>query len=100
IVGRTVRVNGTPSQIVGVMPETFRELELAAPDYWAPIATIQHFRRDATTLPDVPVDIIGRLAPGISPGQALAQVHAWDVQRRASSMGEVVERLVVEPRMG
>lgn len=102
IVNRTVRVNGASFQVVGVMPESFRGLELAAPDYWAPLALLGHFRpgvpdEDATA----GVNLVGRLAPGVSQGQALAQLAAWDSQQTPRRPGEPpVPRLVLEPRQG
>src|SRR5689334_23302045 len=33
VVGRTYRVNGTPFEIIGVMPDGFRGLEIIAPDF-------------------------------------------------------------------
>ena len=38
VIGRTVIVTGAPYEIVGVMPEGFRGLEVTAPDAWAPLA--------------------------------------------------------------
>src|SRR5688572_9790752 len=43
---RTVLVNGARFHIVGVMPEGFRGLTVAAPDFWAPLAVLGEFRRD------------------------------------------------------
>src|SRR5262245_1599350 len=38
VVGRSYRVNGTSFEVVGVMPQGFRGLEvIAAPDFWAPL---------------------------------------------------------------
>jgi len=102
IINRDVRLNGTSFQIVGVMPESFRGLEVSAPDYWAPLSLISHFR------PGVPgvdassgVNVVGRLAPGVSEGQALAQLDAWDSQRTPQRAGEPPRaRLMVVPRQG
>ena len=35
VVGRTYRVNGAQFEIIGVMPDGFRGLEIIAPDFWA-----------------------------------------------------------------
>ena len=40
VLGRTVLVNGAPFEIVGVMPEGFRGLEVSAPDFWAPLSLL------------------------------------------------------------
>jgi hypothetical protein len=36
VLNRTVLLNGAPFDVVGVMPEGFRGLTVAAPDFWAP----------------------------------------------------------------
>ena len=102
IVHRTVRVNGASFQVAGVMPESFRGLEFAAPDYWAPLSLVSHFRpgvRDDGTAAGI--NVVGRLAPGVSRGEALARLAAWDTQRTPSRPGEPpAPRLVLEPRPG
>ena len=45
VLNRSVLVNGVPFQVVGVMPEGFRGLVVAAPDFWAPLSLVGHFRR-------------------------------------------------------
>ena len=102
IIGRTVRVNGASFQVVGVMPVTFRGLEVNAPDYWAPLARLSQFRPgepgvDAST----GLNVVGRLAPGVSHGQALAQLATWDAQHAAERSGQPpAPPLVLEPRQG
>jgi predicted permease len=102
VVNRTIRVNGTAFQVVGVMPESFRGLEFAAPDYWAPLSLRGLFRpgvsdEDARA----GVNVVGRLAAGVSQGQALAQLAAWDSQRTPRRAGEPpAPRLVLEPKQG
>jgi hypothetical protein len=44
VIGRSVRVNGLPYEIVGVMPDGFRGLGIGPPDYWAPLALAGQFR--------------------------------------------------------
>jgi predicted permease len=110
VLTRTVVVNGAPFQVVGVMPEAFRGLTVAAPDFWAPLAAVGSFRRvDAGRDHTVGIGIVGRLKPGLSREQALAQLRVWDSQRPADSSLErpapsVVEgrvsNLILEPRQG
>jgi hypothetical protein len=79
VIGRTVLVTGAPYEIVGVMPEGFRGLEVSAPDFWAPLARVGDFVRDVRGNEDtVGVEIIGRLKPGVSMESARAQLAAWD----------------------
>lgn len=100
----TYRVNGTSFRIVGVMPEGFRGLEvIAAPDYWAPLSLTDVFRqqgvREGRSVDSL--DVVGRLRPGVSRGQAQAQLVAWDSQRALEETGErPVANLTLEPRLG
>jgi predicted permease len=101
IVNRTVRVNGASFQVVGVMPESFRGLEIAAPDYWAPLSLLGQFRHVALNPGAAGVNVVGRLAPGVSRGQALEQLAAWDAQRMPPRPGEPrAPRLLLEPKPG
>ena len=111
VLNRPVRVNGAQCRIVGVMPEGFRGLEaFAAPDFWAPLSALGQFRPGQREREEsVSVHIVGRLKPGKSSEQALAQLRVWDsrhaaersVDRPAASSGERPARnLALEPRQG
>jgi len=102
VLNRTVLLNGAPFHVVGVMPEGFRGLEVAAPDFWAPLALLGQFRRGSQGREDsVGLGIVGRLKPGLSHGQALAQLLVWDSRRAAERSGErPATSLVLEPRQG
>ncbi len=110
VLTRTVVVNGTPFQVVGVMPEGFRGLTVAAPDFWAPLSVVGHFRRvDVGRERSVGTGIVGRLKPGLSREQALAELRVWDsrraaedsVERLAPSLAEGrSSNLILEPRQG
>ena len=100
VLSRTVQVNGVPFQIVGVMPEGFRGLTVAPPDFWAPLSVLGQFRR-TTDGRDDSVGIVGRLKPGVSRGQALAELLVWDSRRAAERSRErPAANLVLEPRRG
>jgi predicted permease len=102
VIGRTVQVNGAPFQIVGVMPEGFRGLAVSPPDYWAPLALVGTIRPgDGGHEDAVDVGIIGRLRPGLSREQALAELVVWDargVDRTAGARPRAA--LQLEPRLG
>jgi predicted permease len=73
LVGATVRLGGVPHQVIGVMPPEFRFP--SAQQLWLPMrdrpASVPREGRPAT--------VFGRLADGVSPGQAqleLTAVHA------------------------
>ncbi|HET7217013.1 MAG TPA: ABC transporter permease, partial [Vicinamibacterales bacterium] len=102
VLSRAVLVNGVPFQVVGVMPEGFRGLTVAAPDFWAPLSLLGQFRRAHEGRQDaVALQIVGRLKPGLSRGQALAALHVWDSLRAAErSAARPAAILVLEPRQG
>ena len=103
VVNSTVRVNGTSFHIVGVTPEHFRGLEVvAAPDFWAPLSMLTQFRPSREGGESFGgLQIVGRLKPGLSHGQALAQLHVWDSRQAAERPGErPATTLVLEPRAG
>src|SRR5262245_12454100 len=110
VLARAVMVNGAPFQVVGVMPEAFRGLMVAAPDFWAPLSAVGHFRRvDARGDRTGGIGIVGRLKPGLSREQALAELRVWDsrrpgessLDRRAPGLVEGhASNLVLEPRQG
>ena len=111
VLNRPVRVNGAQCRIVGVMPEGFRGLEaFAAPDFWAPLSALGQFRPGQREREEsVSVNIVGRLKPGMSSGQALAQLRVWDSRHAAersvdrpaaSSVERPATNLALEPRQG
>jgi len=101
VVGQTLRVNGTSFEIIGVTPDGFRGLEVvAAPDFWAPLAHLDLFRRNGAE-GVTGVRVIGRLGPGVAAGEALAQLSAWDAQRIAERGGDrPATPLALVPRSG
>jgi len=78
VVGRHLTINGAAHEIVGVMPEGFRGLEVSAGDYWAPLSMLaEHRPSDRGREDNVDVGIVGRLRPGTSAESARAQFEAW-----------------------
>jgi len=77
-IGRSVRINDRPYEIVGVMPEAFRGLQILPPDYWAPLALAGQFRDAYAGIEDgIRVQVVGRLKPGMSPQTATAGLDVW-----------------------
>jgi predicted permease len=106
ILGRRLLVNGFTFEIIGVMPEGFRGLTVAADDYWAPLSTLGHVRpihrgRDA----NLAVGIVGRLRPGVSRRTAEAGLAVWDthqsngssIEHGTSNITLVAQRGTVQP---
>ncbi len=102
VLDRTVRVNGTVFRVIGVMPEGFRGLELAAADFWAPLSLRDRFGKigERGTGPDF-LNIVGRLRPGVSRDQAYARLLAWDARHAAERpVDRPATTLVLEQRSG
>jgi putative ABC transport system permease protein len=72
-IGRTIRVNGAPATIVGVMPPGFMFPYLA--EIWQPIAQMPDLAaqpRDARA-----IGVFGRLADGVTLAEARAELSAF-----------------------
>jgi putative ABC transport system permease protein len=70
VIGRTARINDTPSVVIGVMPEGFKFPMNA--DLWQPLSAIANLpeqKRNAR-----PLQVLGRLAPDVSLTQANAEM--------------------------
>jgi predicted permease len=70
IMGRVIRVDGKPRQIVGVMPREFRFLDGDQPALYLPY----QFDRAKTTLGQFSYDGVARLRPGVTLEAANAEV--------------------------
>ncbi len=70
IVGRAIRVDGRPRQVIGVMPKEFRFLDGEQPALYLPF----QFDRNKTTLGQFSFDGIARLRPGVTLQAANADV--------------------------
>jgi len=83
VIGRSVRINAAPYEIVGVMPDGFRGLGILSPDYWAPLALAGQFRDSyAGKQDETLVEVIGRLKPRLSVEAADAALTTWASRRR------------------
>jgi putative ABC transport system permease protein len=91
IVGRTLRINGRPFTVVGVAPRGFSgTTALFSPELWLPMGVfetaVNDFVGDRKPLADRGnhcLIAIGRLAPGVSPAAADAELAT-----RAAALGE------------
>ena len=79
IVGKTILLNGTTFTVVGVMPPDFFGTRVRrSPDFWLPLAFQPQIELRKSALDDKTVswlNMIGRLKPGVSIGQAQASVN-------------------------
>ena len=70
VIGRAIRVDGKPRQIIGVMPRQFRFLDGEEPDLYLPF----QFDRGKTTLGQFSYDGVARLRPGVTLEAANAEI--------------------------
>jgi putative ABC transport system permease protein len=69
VLGRTVKVNGDVYTVVGVMPETFRQLWIFPEQLWIPLALTTAQLTPAARA-QRSLSVLGRLKPGITEAQA------------------------------
>ena len=101
VLGRTVLVNGTPFEIIGVTAAGFRGLEVNAPDAWAPLSQLGQFRPAERGRENAAgVEVVGRLRPGVSKDSARAQLAAWDSNRAAATPDRRSTMIDLLPRRG
>lgn len=90
VIGRSMRVNGSPFTIVGVAPERFRGLyPVLRIDTWIPMMMQPAVRRGGNLLASVGsgwLDVFGRLAPGVEMRTANAELET--LTRRFSQSTE------------
>jgi len=78
VVGRTVKVNGTPFAVVGVARQSFVGTEPQIPDFWAPLMMQAQLMPGNSALQDRGsfwLDLVARLKPGVSRKQAQASLN-------------------------
>ena len=91
IVGESLRIGGRPFVIGGVTPPGFGGLQLdVALDLWMPIAAWQTAVPLTSFRPAV--DLVGRLAPGLSPDAATLRVRAEYERWSASATTDAARR--------
>ena len=77
-----VTVNGTPYEIVGVMPDGFRGLAITPPDYWVPLTLAEQFPNNAGgRVEGTAVEVVGRLKPDMSPEATASALALWASRR-------------------
>jgi hypothetical protein len=78
VVGRTVRMNGVPYHLLGVMPESF-DLTTDSEELWTPIAFTPQQR---ATHDEHYLTVYGRLKPGVTRRQVQSQLDAVAMRLR------------------
>lgn len=100
--GRSLLINQTAFEVVGVMPDGFRGLTPVTPDdYWAPLSLLGQLSPSAVGAGAVGLDIIGRLKPGVSPQAALTALAVWDAGLpKATSQPRGASPITLVPKRG
>ena len=89
-VGRTVRLNGIPRTIVGVMPRNFVPPE-GDPDFFQPLAMSPFMGDPITVRGSHNFHMVGRLRPGVTEEAA---------RREMNAIGAELERLYAKDNLG
>ena len=82
IVGQTIRVDGRPATIVGVMPADFQELQDPGVDLWSTLAQVVRSVGAGENL-----QVIGRLEPGVTVAGARGALQALTASYRTEFQG-------------
>ena len=91
VVGRTVRLNGDPATIIGVMPAGFAypvETQL-----WRPVASFPNVQQAAQR----PIRVVGRLASGVTAEQARSELSALQSTLMTVPDADRTRRITVIP---
>ena len=99
LVGRTIRLNGRPYEVVGIAANDFVGTQPNVPDFWAPLAMRGQLHGDpADTLYSdrayKSVGLYGRLKPHVSRAQAAAAMNDW---HRALPKEKIRQRASASP---
>ena len=96
VIGRTIRVDGISSEIVGVMPATF-QFPTSATQFWAPISTNRLWNDPAVDIKDsnrsrgfyARWTILGHLRPGATLASVGSEVNL--IERRLARSNPIVD---------
>jgi putative ABC transport system permease protein len=78
VVGRTIRVEGRPTVVIGILPATFSFM--GVPDLIVPMTLTPDRLKDT----DHAYDVYARLAPGVTREQAIAEISATAIATQGS----------------
>jgi predicted permease len=105
VVGRTVQINKHPFTIIGVAPPQFRgTLVFGSPDFFLPIVNQDQIDgqfplNDRWTTSAI-FETVGRLKPGVTPAQAIADVNALCASLAKTYPREFAQKNAVLGRTG
>ena len=90
--GQSLVLGGTPVSVIGVMPKDFTFPDTNV-DFWAPEVLTDRQRASRT---EFYLTILGRLAPGATPGAARAELDSI-MERLRTSFPQANSSLAIEP---
>jgi predicted permease len=80
IIGETVRLSGHPFTVIGIAPASFHSVDqILDMEFWVPLGLMPRLVPDPPSLDDRNyhwLDVFGRLKPGVSRHQVMAQLSA------------------------
>jgi putative ABC transport system permease protein len=82
VVGRSLSLNGEPYEVVGVMPDGFRDVFIRAVELWTPIVFRPDEFGDGERTHEH-LNLVARVRPGVPLEQAAAEVHTLAEQLKA-----------------
>ena len=86
VLGKSIRLNGALFTIVGITPLNFTGTSIAVPNFWLPLSLYPLIHPHTTWLrdrEDLCCRVFGRLAPGVSMGEAQSEATVLASRLRA-----------------
>jgi putative ABC transport system permease protein len=74
VLGRTIRISGTPFVVVGVMPSAPHDISIGWGDVWRPLHWYDMQKTRANSYRARYLRVLGRLKPGVTMAQAQARM--------------------------
>ncbi|MGH9822778.1 MAG: ABC transporter permease, partial [Blastocatellia bacterium] len=105
VIEKTIRLNGQPATVIGVVSEEFSGLSLGGPALWTSITQEPYFSSGAESLTDfsehgVKVFMWGRLRPGLTPKAAEGELASLAAELRKQYPKDIWENETLPSRPG
>lgn len=96
VAGRTIRLNGKPVTVAGVVDREFAGLSMDSVDVWLPVTQHPYLVKGSKLLTDFSVDtsreeVWGRLKPGVTPKAAEAELRSLAAVLHAAHPDDIWE---------
>jgi predicted permease len=105
VAGRTIRLNGKPVTVAGVVDRGFAGLSMDNVDVWLPVIQQPYFVNGSKLLTDFSVDasnqeVWGRLKPGVTPTVAEAELRSLAAVLHAEHPNDIWENETLPSKPG